>query len=154
MSQVLYRAAQGMLKNTSQTCTWQLQVPLGTVIHKVAPAAKSEDHHHEEEEQFTFQQHWIGARDYVSSDEESEDGSSADEKDAKSDPNLEVIVEACYALAAWNGCVQPTLMLHHQHHLHHCDCCMLSYAVLHTNFAAMLLHVLHGCCCRYTCQHF
>ena len=55
----------------------------------VAPAAKSEDHHNEEGEPFTFQQHWIGARDYVSSDEESE-GSSADEKDAKPDPHLEV----------------------------------------------------------------
>jgi len=64
----------------------------------VAPAVKSEDHHKEEEEPFPFQQHWIGARNYVSTDEESEDGSSADEKDAKSDPNLEVIMEACYAL--------------------------------------------------------
>ncbi len=58
---------------------------------------KSEDHHHQEGEPFTFQQHWVGARDYVSSDEESE-GSSADEKDAQADPNLQVIMEACYAL--------------------------------------------------------
>lgn len=114
--------------------------------------AKSTDHHNEEGEPFTFQQHWIGARDYVSSDEESEDGSAADEKDAKSDPNLEVIVEACYALTLqWQFNVsKPTLMLHHQHHLHHCDHCKLSCAVLHTNAAVMLLHLLCGCCCQYT----
>lgn len=64
----------------------------------MAPAAKSTDRHSEVEKPFTFQQHWIGARDYVSSDEESEDGSSADKKDAKADPNLEVIVAASYAL--------------------------------------------------------
>lgn len=82
---------------------------MGTVIHKVAPAVKSTDHHHEEGEPFTFQQHWVGARDYVSSEEESEDGSSADEKDAKSDPNLEVIVGACYALTLqWqHGIINP-----------------------------------------------
>ncbi len=145
-SQVLYWAAQGTLKNTSQTCTWRLQVPLGTVIHKVAPAAKSEDHHHEEGEPFTFQQHWIGARDYVSSDEECEDGSSADEKDAKADPNLEVIMEACYASTLqWQHGMDistPTLMLHCQHHFQHCDSCKLSCAVLQTNIAAMLLRLL------------
>ena len=43
-----------------------LQVPLGTVVHKLVPPEK------EEETPFTFQQHWVGARDYISSDEESE----------------------------------------------------------------------------------
>ena len=71
---------------------------MGTVIHKVAPAAKPDNHDNEEGESFTFQQHWVGARDYVSSEEESEDGSSAAEKDTQSDPNLEVIMQACYAL--------------------------------------------------------
>jgi len=119
------------LNNNSQTCTWRLQVPLGTVIHKVAPAVKSEDHYHEEGEPFTFQQHWVGARDYVSSDEESEDGSSADEKDAKADPNLEVIMEeACHALTFQWQHGMDTSSLHHQHHFHHCDCCKLSQAVL------------------------
>ena len=47
-----------------------MQVPLGTVVHKVLPA--DEATHEEEEEPVTFQQHWVGARDYVSSDEESE----------------------------------------------------------------------------------
>lgn len=47
-----------------------MQVPLGTVVHKLLPA--DEATHEEEEEPFTFQQHWVGARDYVSSGEESD----------------------------------------------------------------------------------
>lgn len=51
-----------------------LQVPLGTVVHKLLPPALPQK---EEEEPFTFQQHWVGARDYVSSDEESENEGAA-----------------------------------------------------------------------------
>lgn len=111
---------------------------MGTVIHKVA-AAKPEDHHSKEGVPFTFQQHWIGARDYVSSEEESEDASSADEKDSEPHLDLQVIMEACYAIdfpvAAWNGCVQSTRMLHYEDHFHHFDCCKLRCAV-HIKFAA------------------
>lgn len=66
-----------------------LQVPLGTVVHKVAPALASEETY-EDEEPFKFQQHWVGARDYVSSDEETDSDSSPHGKDAQSEPNLEV----------------------------------------------------------------
>ncbi|KAA6419520.1 MAG: GTP-binding Obg [Trebouxia sp. A1-2] len=69
-----------------------IQVPLGTVIHKVA-AAKPEDHHSKEGVPFTFQQHWIGARDYVSSEEESEDASSADEKDSEPHLDLQLLAD-------------------------------------------------------------
>lgn len=47
----------------------------------------------EEEMPFTFQQHWIGARDYVSSDEEADVEGSADTTKAgldSSQANLEV----------------------------------------------------------------
>lgn len=62
---------------------------MGTVVHKVAPALASEESH-EDEEPFKFQQHWVGARDYVSSDEETDNDSSPPGKDAQSDPHLEV----------------------------------------------------------------
>ena len=62
---------------------------MGTVVHKVAPALASEESY-EDEEPFQFQQHWVGARDYVSSDEETDSDSSAHGKVAQSDPNLEV----------------------------------------------------------------
>ena len=42
------------------------QVPLGTLVHKVIATAKPE-----EPAEVAFQQHWVGARDYESSEEES-----------------------------------------------------------------------------------
>lgn len=50
------------------------QVPLGTVVHKVKPAVEAHADAHVDigEEPFTFQKHWVGARDYVSSEEEEE----------------------------------------------------------------------------------
>ena len=62
-----------------------LQVPLGTVVHKLVPAETPQK---EEEEPFTFQQHWVGARDYVSSDEESENEGAAMKQNK--DADLEV----------------------------------------------------------------
>ena len=50
----------------------ELQVPLGTVVHKVVPATECEEEEEEDGQAFPFQQHWVGARDYVSSDEEDE----------------------------------------------------------------------------------
>lgn len=61
-----------------------MQVPLGTVVHKLVPP----ETHMEDEEPFTFQQHWVGVRDYVSSDDESETRGSATEQ--KRDVELEV----------------------------------------------------------------
>lgn len=57
------------------------QVPLGTVVHKLKPVVEED----EGEEPFTFQQHWVGARDYVSSEEE-EQASDA-EADVPADLN-------------------------------------------------------------------
>lgn len=42
----------------------------------------------EEEEPFTFQRHWVGSRDYVSSDDDSDSESSAAPQNK--DANLEV----------------------------------------------------------------
>lgn len=65
-----------------------MQVPLGTVVHKVAPDVEPEE---EDTGPFTFQQHWVGARDYVSSDEESADVDSANKpKPDSTQANLEV----------------------------------------------------------------
>lgn len=61
-----------------------MQVPLGTVVHKLLPP----ETHMEDEEPFTFQQHWVGARDYVSSDDECETKTSATKQ--KRDAELEV----------------------------------------------------------------
>lgn len=47
-----------------------MQVPLGTVVHRVTPRTEPEA---SAEGDFPFQQHWVGARDYKSSDEESEE---------------------------------------------------------------------------------
>ena len=59
-----------------------LQVPLGTVVHKLIPPEIPQE---EEVEAFTFQQHWVGARDYVSSDEESENKGPATPRDKNAD---------------------------------------------------------------------
>lgn len=52
-----------------------LQVPLGTVVHKLVPPDSSVQG--DEGEPVTFQRHWVGARDYVSSDDDSDSESSA-----------------------------------------------------------------------------
>ena len=57
-----------------RACYVILQVPLGTVVHKLIPPEIPQE---EEVEAFTFQQHWVGARDYVSSDEESDNDGTA-----------------------------------------------------------------------------
>ena len=57
-----------------------MQVPLGTVVHRVPSAVDTT--HEDEEKHFTFQQHWVGARDYVSSDE--------DDREQTQNPELEV----------------------------------------------------------------
>lgn len=51
-----------------------IQVPLGTVVHKLKPTVEVDEF----AEPFRFQQHWVGARDYVSSeDEEEQEGMQA-----------------------------------------------------------------------------
>ncbi|KAL3149982.1 hypothetical protein ABBQ38_013338, partial [Trebouxia sp. C0009 RCD-2024] len=52
-----------------------VQVPLGTVVHKLVPPDSSVQG--DEGEPVTFQRHWVGARDYVSSDDDSDSESSA-----------------------------------------------------------------------------
>lgn len=76
-----------------------MQVPLGTVVHKLHPVEEAK----EGEEPFTFQQHWIGARDYVSSEEEASDPEasdmnldSPDQTSPSSPPNSQVIRVAAY----------------------------------------------------------
>ena len=59
-----------------------LQVPLGTVVHKLIPPEIPQE---EEVQAFTFQQHWVGARDYVSSDEESENEGPAKPREKNAD---------------------------------------------------------------------
>ena len=94
-----------MIDDDPRACHVILQVPLGTVVHKLVPPEIAQK---EEEEPFTFQQHWVGARDYVSSDEEpeNEDAAMRQNKDA----DLEVThleLSACLAPDAMNchpGC--------------------------------------------------
>ena len=67
-----------------QPAVFGAQVPLGTVVHRVPPKVEIQE---SSEVPFTFQQHWVGERDYVSSDEE-----AADVNEAPTRPNLEVIL--------------------------------------------------------------
>lgn len=63
-----------------------VQVPLGTVVHRLTPPESSQQE--EEGEPLQFQRHWVGARDYVSSDDDSDSEDPAPKQD-KSD-HLEV----------------------------------------------------------------
>ena len=74
-------------------CNLTVQVPLGTVVHRLLPPESSREK--EEEEPFRFQQHWVGARDYVSSDEDSE--SEASTLRQNKDADLEVTTLEFYA---------------------------------------------------------
>ena len=74
-------------------------------MHKVKPAAEAHAGDETGEEPFTFQQHWVGARDYVSSDEEEEEEAApleangsdrAENAQAResNEPNTEVMLAA------------------------------------------------------------
>lgn len=89
--------------------TWgAVQVPLGTVVHKLNPVQEDD----EGLEPFTFQQHWVGSRDYVSSEDEASDceHDSLEKASPSSPPNSEVTGIA--AVLFLYECVRDETMLH------------------------------------------
>lgn len=90
-----------------------LQVPLGTVVHKLVPP----ETHMEDEEPFTFQQHWVGATDYVSSDDESEAKSSATKQNRDTELEVTTPEQSCGPLDAILLFIWILLLLRNPHML-------------------------------------